>query len=335
MKAVCGILAALLLVSCSSGSLFEQPEVGTKKRPLSMYFVPSVDAQEIAQKSKSMEKFVSDYISKGLTGETGNFYVETAVPASYIAVVEAFGTQRADFAAFTTFAYVLARDIKGYPVEPIFTIARGPDGAEMTYKGQILARADSNIKTLQDLSGKTFAYTDPSSTSGYILPSQILAREGVKLREHVFAKKHDNVVTMIYQGQVDAGATYYSPPEMVEKEGGEKVSEIRDARMRVVAQYPDVEEKIKIIGFTAEVPNEPWVVRTNLYPDNPEKSQQVIQLLKEAIQAYIKTPEGRDTLWTIATATTLIPATADVYTEVSELIRSSGTDLQSLLEKRK
>lgn len=323
-------LLCLGLVSCS----ISEPEVGTKQRPFTMYFVPSVDAQEIAQKSKSMETFVADFVSKGLTGETGNFHVETAVPASYIAVVEAFGTNRADFAAFTTFAYVLARDIKNYPVEPLFTIARGPQGKEMTYKGQIIARSDANIKTLKDLNGKRFAYTDPSSTSGYILPSQVLEGAGVELGEFVFAKKHDNVVTMIYQGQVDAGATYYSPPEEITKDG-KTVSEIRDARMRVKTQYPDVEEKVKIVSFTADVPNEPWVVRTNLFPDDKEKSQKVIQLLKDAILAYIKTSEGKDTLWSVATATNLVPAEASTYAEISEIIRSTETDIQALLEKKK
>lgn len=301
-------------------------EVGTKKRPFTMYFVPSVDAQEIASKSKPLEEFISKYVSNALYGKPEGFYVKTAVPTSYVAVVEAFGTDMADFAAFTTSAYILAKDVKKYPVEPMFTIARGPTGAEHTYKGQIIARADSNIEKIEDLQGKRFAFTDPGSTSGFILPNRLITEKGVKLGNTVFAQKHDNVVTMVYQGQVDAGATYYSPPEKIEK-NGKVVEEIRDARMRVLSQYPDVEDKIKIIAYSQEVPNEPWVIRTNLYGDNSEKTAKVKNLIREALLAFIQTPEGKDALWTIATATNLIPSTDETYKDIRKLYLESNVDV--------
>jgi phosphonate transport system substrate-binding protein len=301
------------------------PEVGSKKRPFTMFFVPSVDAQEIASKSKPMEKFVAKYVSQALYQKDEGFYVESSVPTSYVAVVEAFGTDKADFAAFTTSAYILAKDVKKYSVEPMFTIARGPTGAERTYKAQIIARADSGITSVEQLNGKRFAFTDPSSTSGFILPNKLLTTKGVKIGESIFAQKHDNVVTMVYQGQVDAGSTYYSPAETIEKDG-KKVVEIRDARMRVLSQFPDVEQKIKIIGFSEEVPNEPWVIRGNLFEDAAQ-NEKVKRLVKEAILAFIQTPEGKDALWTIATATNLIPASDDTYTAIRKLYLESNIDI--------
>jgi phosphonate transport system substrate-binding protein len=148
----------------------------------------------------------------------------------------------------------------------------------------------------------------------------------------MFAQKHDNVVTMVYQGQVDAGATYYSSPEDVEK-NGKKMKEIRDARYRVMTQFPDVEQKVKIIAFTDEVPNEPWVVRTNLYKD-PAKSQQVIRLLKEGIASFIQTEQGRKALWTVSTAKNLVPTAPGTYDRVRELILESGTDVQAVMMKK-
>ena len=68
---------------------------------------------------------------------------------------------------------------------------------------------------------------------------KILKQNHITPSSTVFSLKHDNVVTMVYQKQVDAGATFYSPPS---KEGL-----IRDARILVKSQYPDVEEKIKIL----------------------------------------------------------------------------------------
>jgi phosphonate transport system substrate-binding protein len=221
-------LASLLLVVLAGCS---DAPVGSAERPLTMYFVPSVDAEGLALRSSDLKEAVELYVSQRLYGKDTGFYVEAAIPASYIAVVEAFGTKRADFAAFNTFAYVLARDIKGYNVEPMFTIARGENGDEATYSGQIIVRADSGIESVEDLAGRTFAYVDPASTSGFVLPRAYLQEHGVELGEVVFAQKHDNVVTMVYQGQVDAGATYYSLPARREVDG-RIVEDIRDARMR-------------------------------------------------------------------------------------------------------
>lgn len=322
----CLILLSLGVLACADAP------VGSKKRPFTMYFVPSVDAQDIANHSAVLEEYLEKYISQGLYGRDEGFHIKSAVPTSYISVVEAFGTKKADFAAFTTSAYVLAKDIKKYNIEPIFTIARGPKGDEHSYKAQIIVRADSGISKLEDLKGKKFAFVDPASLSGFILPSQLLKDHNVVLGDYVFAQKHDNVVTMVYQKQVDAGATYYSSPETVIK-NGKPVEEIRDARYRVMTQFPDVEKVVKILAFTKEVPNEPWVIRSDLYADT-EMNQKVKSLVREGILSFIKTEEGKAALWTVATATNLIPANEETYAEVSKMIIDSQMDLEAVLQKK-
>ena len=132
-----------LLTSCS------ESKVGTKNRPFAMYFIPSVDAQKLTNVSAEMAKFVSKYVSQKIYNKDEGFYVKSSVPTSYIAVVEAFGTKKADFATFSTFAYILTRDIKKYPIEALVLTKRA--NGEKTYKGQIIARADSGIKSLADL----------------------------------------------------------------------------------------------------------------------------------------------------------------------------------------
>ena len=121
MKNVFGYTALALSLFVSACS---DAPVGTKNRPFTMYFIPSVDAQKMTNSTKSLTDYVSKYISQKWYGKDKGFYVKGAVPTSYIAVVEAIGTKKADFAAFTTFAYILAKDIKKYPVEAIFTVIR-------------------------------------------------------------------------------------------------------------------------------------------------------------------------------------------------------------------
>jgi phosphonate transport system substrate-binding protein len=320
-----GILA--LLSACSDS------KVGTKERPFSMYFIPSVDAQKLNNVSDTMAQYVSKYVSQKLYQKDQGFYVKAAVPTSYIAVVEAFGTKKADFATFNTFSYILTRDIKKYPVEAVIITLRA-DG-EKTYKGQIIARADSGIKTIEDLKGKTFAYTDAASTSGFILPSKLLKDKGVSLRETMFAQKHDNVVTMVYQKQVDAGATYYSSPVTEELEGGKKVTKITDARARVKTQFPDVEQMINVIGYTDEIPNEPWVLRSDLYPD-PAENEKVKGLVVEALEAFALTVDGKSAIKELATATGLERVNDATYEGIRQIILANkDLNLEEVIKKEK
>lgn len=326
-RAGSAVLAAALLVLSSVGC--SDAPVGSKRRPFTMYFVPSVDAQTIATNSSKMTEFVSKFVSQKLYGKDTGFYIKGSVPSSYIAVIEAFGTKKADFAAVTTFSYILARDIKKYPVEALFAIVRG-DG-EKTYKSQIIARADSGIQKLEDLKGKKFAFTDPASTSGYILPQKKLKDMGITLGETVFAQKHDNVVTMVYQKQVDAGATYYSSPvkKMVD---GKETLVISDARARVMTQFPDVEQKVKIIGFSEDVPNEPWIIRSDLVKD-PALNDQMKSAVREGILEFAKTPEGREAIIQISTATGLVPVSDSEYDGVRKVVLESNMNIEEQLLK--
>ncbi len=197
--------------------------LGTRKNPVKLYFTPSVDAEKITLSAKPLIQF--------LERETG-YYFETAIPTSYIAVVEAFGTDRADIAIINSFSYLLAHE--KYGANAVLRVIR--TGNQAYYRGQIIVRTDSGIERLEDLNGKSIAYVDASSASGYILPSALLRKKGVKPGRETFAMKHDNVVIMVYQKQVDAGATFYSPPHPI-------TGEPLDARSRVKKQHPDVFEK--------------------------------------------------------------------------------------------
>lgn len=278
------LLVALLLAGCA------EREVGTRARPFTMYFVPSMDAQDLATNADVVGEFVARHVSRALYGEEGRFFVRARVPMNYVAVVEAFGAGRADFAALNTFGYVLGHEIKRYPIEAALMVLRGENRDERTYCAQIVVRADSGIETLADLAGRSFAFTDPSSSAGFLLPARLLREHGIQLGRTVFAHKHDSVISMVYQGQVDAGATYYSPPQRIE--GPDGVREVpRDARSRVLKQYPDVMERVRILAFTEHVVNEPWVLRSDLAPD-PERSRAIRAAVVAALLEFTATPEG-------------------------------------------
>jgi phosphate/phosphite/phosphonate ABC transporter binding protein len=112
-----------------------------------------------------------------------------------------------DIGSFSPFAYVDAA--RGGKVR---IIAQSILEGSATYRGLIVARKDSGLKTVADLEGKRFAFVDPKSASGYVYPRAMLVEKGVTperyFKETIFAGGHDKVIAAVLEGQVDAGAIY-------------------------------------------------------------------------------------------------------------------------------
>lgn len=300
-----GLKAALLMamivtlgVSCQN-----EEKLGSRGNPIKLYFTPSVDADTIASNSTDFIKF--------LEAETG-YYFQTGIPTNYVAVVEAFGSARADIGVMNSFGYLMANEKYGATAK-LRVLRYGHD----YYQGQIIAHVDSTIKDIKDLEGKKFAFTDPSSTSGYMFPLKIIKDNNVTLGNQTFAIKHDNVVTMIYQKQVDAGATYYSAPS---EEG-----KIRDARERVKTQFPDVEDKVKIVAITEKIPNDPFVFRKDLDPVITEK-------FIAAVKKFIATDAGKTIFKNIYSVEGIIDTTDADYDGLRAMVKSLELDTSTLVK---
>lgn len=295
------VSASLVLSGCN----FKKAELGTKENPVKLFFVPSVDAKVIDSNSKVMK----DWLEANTP-----YKFEINIPQSYIAVVEAFGSKGADVAALNTSGYIKANE--KYQAEARLIVVRH---GKKTYQSQFIAKK-GRFKALKDLQGMKIAFVDAASMSGYLLPLKMLNDAGVKLGgDPVFAMKHDNVVSMVYQGQADAGATFYSPPD--EKEG------IQDARRLVRTQYPDVESKVEIIQLTEEIPNDPIVFRK----DMPEEMKVKIA---DAFLAMVKSPEGQEAFKAVYDVTAIERATDADYEPVRQMLKKLNKSADDLLGKK-
>lgn len=297
---------ALLSTACTK----KTAELGSAENPVKLHFVPSVDAKVIEDNSKLFK----DYLEKNTP-----YKFEVTIPQSYVAVVEAFGTKRADVAAFNTFGYILAHD--KYGAEARMTVIRN---GLPTYQSQFIVRADSNIKKIEDLADKKIAFVEPASASGYLLPMKTLNEKGIKPKETVFAGKHDNVVSMVYQGQVDAGATFYSPPHKDDK----GVEQMEDARRLVLTQYPDVKEKVVILTLSEPITNDPIVFRKEM----PEEMKSKIV---DTMITFVATEEGKAAFKAIYGITEVKKATDADYTAVRTMLKAAGASAEELLHKKK
>lgn len=291
-------LISLVLSSCT----INRPDLGTEGNPIRFFLVPSVDAQMLESKGVLVKRYLEEHTP---------YKYHFAIPSSYIAVVEAFGTKRADVAALNTFGYIVAND--RYETEARLLFVR--HGSE-TYRAQIIAKEGGPINSVEDINGRRFAYVDPASTSGYLLPAKLFKDRKVTPSDTVFSNRHDNVITMIYQGQVDAGATFYSPPQD---------GKIQDARRLVATQFPDVEEKIKIVELTDEIPNDPIVFRKEL----PEEMKESITA---ALLQYMETEEGKEAFYDLYGISRMVRTTDDRYDKVRKMLLDLGRSASDLMK---
>ncbi len=106
--------------------------------------------------------------------------------------------------------YVLARDQIGAEVI-LGEVYRG----RSVYTGRIFVRKDSGIATLEQLRGKTIAFADPLSESGYLYPLDLFVAAGLLERSAdpatffgtvYFAGGYQQAVQAVANGFVDAAA---------------------------------------------------------------------------------------------------------------------------------
>ncbi len=295
---LCLIILMLIVEACSPNT-----PLGTKQNPIKMYFVPSMEAGKIITSGEA--------ISNYLHAKTG-YYFKVAVPTSYAAVIEALGTNEADIAWLATFAYILAH--QKYGAEVALTTVR--NGLKQ-YRGQFVAREDSKLNSIDDIQGKTIAYTDAASTSGYIYPSAILKQKNIQPGKTYYAGSHPAAILSVYQGQADVAASFWSPPDINNVP--------QDSRKTIVETYPDVFQKIKIIGFTDWIPNDTVTFRKDMDPKMKEK-------IVASLLDFASSSDGKITLKDLYQIDGLVPSTNADYDIVRTTLKSLGFDPEKMIQ---
>jgi phosphonate transport system substrate-binding protein len=78
------------------------------------------------------------------------------------------------------------------------------------YHSYIIANKSAPINSMKDLHGKKFAFTDPQSNTGCLVPTYMLARMGETPRsyfsEYFYTNSHDNSIKAVADNQTDGAA---------------------------------------------------------------------------------------------------------------------------------
>ena len=283
---------AFALAACGG-----EPELGTEENPIVMSFVPSGDTQDIIASGDTLAQMLS---------ERTDLVVKANVGTDFSSVREAMCADQAHIGWLNTFNYVLANEQCGVDA----ALATSRFGAT-TYAGQIIVRADSGITTLEDLKGKVMCWVDPASTSGYIIPRIMLAAEGINpdtdFSQTIEAGSHNNVVTQVYNGDCDAGATF------------------SDARTNIEEEFPDVLDQVVVLATTSDIPNDSVAFIKDFPADMRTK-------IVAALLDISASPEGQEALNTLYNIESLVESSDSFYDVFRADLSRAGMDIESLAQ---
>jgi phosphonate transport system substrate-binding protein len=159
--------------------------------------------------------------------------VEIFTAGNYDGVIQALAADQIEFAFLGSSAYAAAYTESNGGVIPLLTSIQEDDSTG--YFSIIAVRCDSPYKKIEDLKGKTLAFADPDSTSGYAVPLYNLVQQGFDPANYFaatpFSGSHEAGVQGVVNGQFDAAATYINNekngiPQRMETKGMIKQGEI-------------------------------------------------------------------------------------------------------------
>lgn len=143
------------------------------------------------------------------------------------------------------------------------------------YHSYIIVPRDSPVQRFEELRGKSFAFTDPQSNSGKLVPTYLLARMGATpetfFGTYWYTYGHDKSITAVAEKLVDGAAVDSLIWEYLNR------------------SKPDVTQKTRIVKVSEPYGIPPLVVRKRLDPTLKER-------LRQALVTMHDDPEGQKIL---------------------------------------
>ena len=136
--------------------------------------------------------------------------VKLFAPADYDGVIQGLLGGTIDYAWLGASAFAKVHLTDPNAVELKLT-KQNVDGSTGYYSIGF-ARADSGITSMEDAKGKVFAFADPNSTSGYLVPGAELIATYGKLEDYFAEVKmsggHEQSIVGVHNGDFDAGVSW-------------------------------------------------------------------------------------------------------------------------------
>ena len=230
LVAIVFLLTVIVLWSPPWRTLALQPT------PLRLVLTPSQSPTSLQESGEEFARVLTQLVGTP---------VKVYIASDYAGVIEALRSQNVDLAFVHPVGYVLASREAGCRI-----IAKAIWHGKTSFTARLWVHQESHIQSLEELRGRTIAFVDPASSSGYIYPMDMLIKRGMIknrdpktfFKEVLFAGSHDAALLALLSRNVDATASFDTAPQQYLK-----VPCHADA----TKQCPD-EARIRQLSYVAE-----------------------------------------------------------------------------------
>jgi phosphonate transport system substrate-binding protein len=241
-----------------------------------------------------------------LIGEKLGCEVKVFVATNYNAEIEAMRNGKLEIGEFGPLGYVLAHQVAKAEAVAAFSNKEGkPD----SYWASLVTYPGSGIKTVADIKGHSFAFSDPASTSGHLFPAYGLRKAGLdpdKDIKAIYAGSHTSSFEALYNKKVAAGELNSEQLESATQRG----------------HYKDGD--LVFLWKSDPIPTDPIAVRGDLPDGFKKRLTEVLQNLDlHGLNEKDRKVMGMSGL-------RFVPQTDKAYDGIRDLVKTLKIDLQKL-----
>ncbi len=248
---------------------------------------------------------IYEHIGK-LIAEKIGCEVTVFVATNYNAEIEAMRSGKLEIGEFGPLGYVLAHHVAKAEAVAAFSNREGkPD----SYWASLVTYPGSGIKTVAEIRGHSFAFSDPASTSGHLFPAYGLRKAGLDPEKDVkaiYAGSHTASFEALYNHKVDAGELNSEQLESAKQRG----------------HYKDGD--LLFLWKSDPIPTDPISVRGDLAEGFKKRLIAVLQTLD------LTGLDEKDRKVMGLGGTRFVPQTDSAYDGVRDLVKTLNIDLGKL-----
>ncbi len=193
------LLALFVLAALFALPVLAQAQPSDWPAKIRIGYIPVEGAANVKERFQEL----NGHIAKVLGVE-----VEAFSASDYAGIITAMANKHIEFAYFGPKSYVDAATKANAQALVMELDETGQPG----YLGIVITNKKSGIKTMEEAKGKTFAFTDPNSTSGFLVPNMLFYRDmKVNPKEYFsdvrFSGSHGASILLVKNNDIDVAAT--------------------------------------------------------------------------------------------------------------------------------
>lgn len=243
-------LSAPLLTAATAPNLWAQQQDWRKRYPVVSFSSVSSESQG------ATEARFKDFA--GVFKEQMGVELRVFTASDYSGTIQALTGGQIQLAGLGPAAYAAAWIDSNGQVEPLVAAIEA-DG-DFGYHSSLIVKADSPYQSLESLRGKSLAWADPNSASGYLVPLVSLRAIGVEAERHfgriAFSGGHEQSVIGVEKGTFDCAFVWTA------KNPNSRgiLRAMTDRKLTDIANF-------RVLWQSPVIPNSPLTVRRDLPAD--------------------------------------------------------------------